>query len=87
MGLDPCFSHTARGCYSPQTNDGAVSLTSNLTVSWGQFTARRFIVYISTGIAEMVGTNYLAEICPARTRGLVAESMIDDWCRSAHRSS
>lgn len=53
-----------------------VSLTSNLTGSWAQFTFGRFMAYISTGIAEMVVTNYLSEISPASTRGLVAGSMV-----------
>ena len=53
-----------------------VELTSNLSGSWGQFTAGRFLAYTSTGLAEMAVVHYNSEVAPASIRGLVAGSMI-----------
>jgi Na+/melibiose symporter-like transporter len=53
-----------------------LELTSNLTASWGQFTAGRFLAYISTGLAEMAVIHFNGEVSPASTRGLLAGTML-----------
>lgn len=53
-----------------------LELTSNLTGSWGQLTAGRFVAYISTGLAELAVTHFNGEVSPASTRGLLAGSMV-----------
>lgn len=53
-----------------------IELTCNLTGSWGQFTAGRFLAYTSTGLAEMAVIHYNGEVAPASVRGLLSGSML-----------
>lgn len=68
--------HQSIGIEMTLTYHDTVELTSNFTGSWGQFTAGRFIAYVSTGLAEMAVTHYNSEVSPASTRGLLAGSML-----------
>lgn len=54
----------------------SVELTCNFTGSWGQFTAGRFLAYVSTGLAEMAVVHYNGEVAPASVRGLMAGAML-----------
>lgn len=68
-------SHCPLSCAGRLT-ESSVELTCEFTGSWGQFTAGRFLAYISSGLAEMAVTHYNGEVAPASVRGLLAGSML-----------